>query len=92
MNEDILELVSRINTPGFFVTADVIKKGDKKADSIELFIRQKLNLILSGTSGRKFAYRSDGWQIYFTFFPTNQVVDSRYAMMNKMIKVQKKIK
>ena len=91
MTEDILERVGEISTPGFFVTADIILTGNKSADDIETFITQKLSSIQAGAVGRKFAYRSNGWQINFTFYPTNQVVDRRYAMMNKMIKVPKKI-
>lgn len=91
MIDDIFELISNINTPGFFVTTDIIKKGNGNTDGIECFIKQKLSLILCGSSGRKFAYRDNGWQINFTFYPTNQVVDYRYAMMNKMIKTHKKI-
>lgn len=88
--EDILEYVSKIPTPGFFVTSDIIKSSQKFPKEIEAFILQKLNLIKNGTSARKFAFRNNDWQINFTFYPTNEVVDRRYAMMNKMIKVQKK--
>lgn len=90
MTEDILERISKLSTPGFFVTADIIKKSDDRPRDIETFIAQKLSLISSGTSGRKFAFRDSGWQINFTFFPTNKVVDRRYALINKTIKLEKK--
>ncbi len=92
MTEDILELVSRISTPGFFVTADIIRSSSQIPEGIETFILQKLSIIQEGATARKFAFRTNGWQINFTFFPTDQVVDKRYGLMNKMIKEEKKFK
>jgi len=91
MAENILELVTRIHTPGFFVITDIVQSSIETPEGVEDFVLQKLTRIQSGTAGRKFAFRKNGWQINFTFFPTNQVVDKRYALMNKMIKVKKKI-
>ena len=91
MDADILKLVSQISTPGFFVTADVIQSSTESPKGIERFIFQKIDSIRNGSSGRKFAFREDGWQINFTFFPTDQVVDKRYGLMNKMIKEKKKV-
>jgi hypothetical protein len=91
MHEDILVLISHISTPGFFVTAEIIKSSNKFPEGIEVFVLQKLSIIQAGASGRKFAFRNNGWHINFTFFPTNQVVDKRYGLMNKMIKEKKNI-
>lgn len=91
MHEDILVRIGRISTPGFFVTADIIKSSDKYPEGIEVFVLQKLSIIQAGATGRKFAFRNNGWHINFTFFPTNQVVDKRYGLMNKMIKEKKNI-
>jgi len=91
MHDDILTLVGQITTPGFFVTADVLQSSTEVPKGIEDFVLQKLRNINEGASGRKFAFRNNGWQINFTFFPTNQVVDKRYGLMNKMIKERKKI-
>ncbi|WP_321517243.1 hypothetical protein [uncultured Bacteroides sp.] len=91
MSDDILTLVGQIITPGFFVTADVLQASTEVPNGIEDFVLQKLRNINEGVSGRKFAFRNNGWQINFTFFPTNQVVDKRYGLMNKMIKERKKI-
>jgi len=91
MAEDILAFIGQISTPGFFVTADIIQSSDKYPEGIETFVLQKLTIIQTGATGRKFAFRANGWQINFTFFPTNQVVDKRYGLMNKMIKERKKI-
>lgn len=91
MIKDLLSLIGRIPTPGFFVTADVIQSTTEAPEGIEAFVLQKLTNIQEGATGRKFAFRKNGWQINFTFFPTNQVVDKRYGLMNKMIKEKKKI-
>jgi len=91
MDEDILKLVSQISTPGFFVTADVIQSSIENPNGIENFILQKIDSIRNGVSGRKFAFKENGWQINFTFFPTDQVVDKRYGLINKMIKEKKKV-
>lgn len=91
MAEDILALISRISTPGFFITADIIQSSDELPEGIETFVQQKLTIIQTGATARKFAFRANGWQINLTFFPTNQVVDKRYGLMNKMIKERKKI-
>lgn len=91
MDEDILKIVSQISTPGFFVTADVIHSSIENPIGIESFILQKIDSIRNGASGRKFAFREKGWQINFTFFPTDHVVDKRYGLMNKMIKEKKKV-
>ncbi|WP_321437117.1 hypothetical protein [uncultured Bacteroides sp.] len=91
MAENILALVTRISTPGFFVITDIIQSSIEDPEGIEDFVLQKLTKIQEGATGRKFAFRKNGWQINFTFFPTNQVVDKHYALMNKMIKVKKKI-
>ena len=91
MDVDILKLVSQISTPGFFITADVIQSSIESPKGIESFILQKIDSIRNGASGRKFAFRENDWQINFTFFPTDQVVDKRYGLMNKMIKEKKKV-
>ncbi|SHE35898.1 hypothetical protein SAMN05444405_101199 [Bacteroides luti] len=91
MDEDILKLVSQISTPGFFVTTEIIQSSTESPKGIEAFILQKISNIKAGATGRKYAFRENGWQINFTFFPTNQVVDKRYGLMNKMIKEKKKV-
>jgi len=91
MDDDILKMVSQISTPGFFITADVIQSSIENPKGIESFILHKIDNIRNGSSGRKFAFRENGWQINFTFFPTDHVVDKRYGLMNKMIKEKKKV-
>lgn len=31
-------------------------------------------------------FQESGWRMAFTFYPTDRVVDEKYAMKNKMIK------
>ena len=45
---------------------------------------EKYQAILHGANGRKFVYTEGGWRLFFTFFPTDKVVDERYALKNKV--------
>ena len=42
-------------------------------------------LIEQGTNVRKFIYQKEDWRIIFTFFPTDRVVDEKYALKNKVL-------
>lgn len=88
--DDILQSVSEIRLPGFFVTADFSKTSEEPPQGIEEFLREKHRAILQGAPGRKFAYQRAGWRIVFTFYPTDRVVEEKYAMKNKMIKTKLK--
>ena len=46
--------------------------------------REKYQAILHGANGRKFVYTEGEWRLVFTFFPTDKVVDERYALKNKV--------
>lgn len=83
MIDEILKEVGEIKIPGFFVTVDFIEISSATPLGIEAFLLQKYKSINEGIKGRKFAYRANGWRMYFTFFPTDSVVESKYAMMNK---------
>lgn len=85
--EAILLEVSEIRIPGFFITVDFLQTSDKHPAGIENFLHTKHRAIIAeGITGRKFVYQSDGWRLAFTFFPTDRVVDEKYAMKNKMVK------
>ena len=86
MNEQIWKYIAELSTPGFFVTADIMYEGEEFPVDIKAFIIDKLALIETGISARKFTFHSGGWRILLTFFPTDRVVDERYALKNKMIK------
>ena len=73
MIEQILEFISKLSTPGFFITAEVSREGIVIPSDIERFIREKLVLIEQGTNARKFIYQKEDWRIIFTFFPTDRV-------------------
>lgn len=89
MNEQIWKYIADLPTPGFFITADIMQEGDAFPVDIKAFIYDKLALIEGGISARKFTFRTGEWRIYLTFFPTNSVVDERYALKNKVIKLGK---
>lgn len=86
MTDRILELVSQIPSPGFFITAEVSRDGaDIMPAEIESFIADKLEQIRQGAKARKFVYQKGDWRIIFTFFPTDRVVDEKYALKNKVL-------
>lgn len=86
MTEQLLKFISKIPSPGFFITANVSRKGTAIIpNDIEEFIENKLKLIHQGINSRKFVYQKEGWRIIFTFFPTDKVVDEKYALKNKVL-------
>ena len=76
MNEQIWKYIAELSTPGFFVTADIMYEGEEFPVDIKAFIIDKLALIETGISARKFTFHSGGWRIHLTFFPTDRVVDN----------------
>lgn len=87
MKEEIWEAVAKLSTPGFFVTAEFSREGDRMPTGIESFIRKKLYLISQGGQARKFVFQESKWRIIFTFFPTDSVVNERYALKNKVFHI-----
>lgn len=83
MIDDILALVGRISIPNYFVTVLFAATGEVMPQDIESFVLEKHKLIQNGATGRKFVYRKGGWRMIFTFFPTNSVVDEKYALKNQ---------
>ncbi|WP_294630956.1 hypothetical protein [uncultured Bacteroides sp.] len=79
----IFQIVAGISIPHFFVTVEFSALGNGTPRYIEAFLYEKHQTILQGASGRKFIYREGGWRLIFTFFPTDRVVDERYALKNK---------
>lgn len=91
MLDEILKEISEIKVPGFFVTVDFVEVSSVVPPlGIENFILQKYQSIKKGTKGRKFSYQTNGWRMHFTFFPTDRVVDERYALKNKVLKMKNK--
>lgn len=83
----IFQKVAEISIPHFFVTVEFVVLGNDSSDilqHIEAFLWEKYEAILRGANGRKFVFHEGGWRLIFTFFPTDQVVDERYALKNKL--------
>ena len=74
-----------MQTPGFFVTAEMQRAGSSFPEGLEAFVSQKLEAIRKGTRSRRFVFQEGEWRIYLTFFPTDEVVDERYALKNKVV-------
>lgn len=79
----IFQEIEAIHLPGFFITAQFRRVGVCPPKDLRDFILHKYAVIESGAIGRKFLFRSDEWTIVLTYFPTNKVVDERYALKNK---------
>lgn len=92
MIDEILEWINGIRTPGFFVTVEFVKTSEIMPRGIETFIMQKLQFIQKGAKGRKFAYKEGEWRMYFIFFPTDRVVDEKYALKNYVVKSPSRFK
>lgn len=85
MQERIWKHIAAMQTPGFFVTAEMQRAGNSFPEGLEAFVSQKLEAIRNGTRSRRFVFQEGEWRIYLTFFPTDEVVDERYALKNKVV-------
>ena len=85
MEEQIWEYIAGMDTPGFFITAEMQSMGSVMPEGLDAFIRKKLEVIRKGIGSRRFVFQEGEWRIYLTFFPTNEVVDERYALKNKVV-------
>lgn len=83
ITDRIFQKVAETPIPHFFVTVEFAAMGSGMPEHIETFLRDKHKAILQGATGRKFIYREGEWRLIFTFFPTDRVVDERYALKNK---------
>lgn len=83
MIDAILNMVGGLSTPGFFVTVEVSKAAETFPVGLEPFIFGKLEKIRQGIKARKFIYQEAGWRMILTFFPTDRVVDEKYALKNR---------
>lgn len=85
MEEQIWRKIAGMETPGFFITAEIHRKGEVFPAGLEEFVDRKLKLIQEGIGSRRFVFQKGEWRIYLTFFPTTEVVDERYALKNKVV-------
>lgn len=86
--DQIFHKVTEIAIPHFFITVEFSASGTEMPEHIEASCR-KYEAILRGASGRKFIYKEGEWRLIFTFFPTDRVVDERYALKNKVQMINK---
>lgn len=84
MIDNILNMVGNLSLPGFFVTVQCNQEAENFPVGLDVFIFEKLERIRQGVKTRKFIYQQNGWRLILTFFPTDQVVDERYAMKNRI--------
>lgn len=85
MQEQIWKYIADRPTPGFFITAEIQKTGKRLPEGMEAFIERKLEAIREGIGSRRFVFQEGEWRIILTFFPTDRVVDERYALKNKVL-------
>ena len=85
MEEQIWKYIAGMNTPGFFITAEMQRMGSGMPTGLEEFICKKMKQIQEGLGTRRFVFQEGEWRIYLTFFPTTEVVDERYALKNKVV-------
>ena len=85
VQEQIWQGIGRMDTPGFYITAEMVRVGHYLPVTLEAFIGQKLEKIRQGISARRFVLNEGEWRIYLTFFPTDRVVDEKYALKNKVM-------
>ena len=69
--EQIWRRIAEMETPGFFITADIMCEGSSELDGLEVFIKGKITQIQQGITGRKFTFQEGEWRLHLTFFPTN---------------------
>ena len=79
VTDRIFQNVAELSVPNFFITVEFSVMGNEMPEHIESFVLEKYQAILHGANGRKFVYTEGGWRLFFTFFPTDKVVDERYG-------------
>ena len=85
MQEHIWRYIAEMPTSGFFITAEMQRTGKVMPEGLDAFIYQKLKQIEEGIGARRFVFQEGEWRIILTFFPTDRVVDERYALKNKVL-------
>jgi hypothetical protein len=55
--EQIWRRIAEMETPGFFITADIMCEGSSELDGLEVFIKGKITQIQQGITGRKFTFQ-----------------------------------
>ena len=81
----IFQEVAGISIPHFFITVEFSAMGCEMPERIEAFLWEKYEIILRGANGRKFVYHKRRMAVDLYIFPTDRVVDERYALKNKVL-------
>lgn len=84
LNDEIFQIIAANPIPNFFITVEFARIGEEIPTGIDVFLKEKHQTILQGVTGRKFIFQEKNWRLIFTFFPTDRVVDERYALKNKV--------
>ena len=61
MEEQVWKMIAGMQTPGFFVTAEVQRKGSVMPEGLETFIHSKLALIHKGLATRRFVFQGSAY-------------------------------
>lgn len=91
-DEELLLYISNIKINGFFVLTEISKRGKSIPRDVDIFLHSKSNSIKNGTNVKKFVFSNEDWRLIFTLLPTNEVVEERYAVKNKVMSVMKRKK
>ena len=71
---------------GYFVTAEIAREGEKFPSTLIRFVEDKwIKITSQHISARRFVFLEGQWRLYITFFPTDTVVDEKYALKNKVM-------
>ena len=80
------ELGANPRWKGFFITAEIAREGECYPSVLSAFLDEKWEKITQEKIvARRFVYQREGWRIYLTFFPTETVVEEKYALKNKVL-------
>lgn len=82
LTDSVLQLISEIHIPDSSLP-QIFCKLENFSPRNRFFLKEKHAKIIQGANGRKFIYQQSGWRIAFTFYPTDRVVDEKYAMKTK---------
>ena len=56
MEEQIWRKIAGMHTPGFFITAEILRSGSGMPEGLKMFIDKKLELIRTGIGTRRFVF------------------------------------
>ena len=72
MEEQIWRKIAGMETPGFFITAEIHRKGEVFPAGIEEFIDRKLKLIQEGIGSRRFVFQEGESGVFISPFSLRQ--------------------